>query len=362
VTSLTGTWINAADGDLGKVTAAALAELGKRNIPPYVFRYGGVPAWVEKGDDGDPFAQILTPDHLRHQLARAMVWYVPNQKGRRRRVLPPMPVVKDILVTPNLPLPILERIVEAPVFGPDGVLQTDPGYHAGSRTLYIPRPGFRLPPVPDEPSFEDVTLARSFLEEVLGFPFVSDADKAHAIAFSLLPYVRSLIDGPTPLHLFEKPTPGTGATLLVEVLAYPATGCSVAAMSEGRDDEEYRKRLTSKLLLSPSFILIDNVRRPIDSAALAALLTSTIWEDRLLRHSQMVRLPVRCAWAATGNNPSLSNEIARRTVRIRMDAKSERPWLRTHFRHPDLRRWTANHRAELLFCVLIDQSRAKKRY
>jgi len=37
---------------------------------------------------------------------------------------------------------ILERIVEAPVFGSDGVLQTDPGYHAGS--LYIPRPGFCL--------------------------------------------------------------------------------------------------------------------------------------------------------------------------------------------------------------------------
>ena len=31
---------------------------------------------------------------------------------------------------------------------------------------------------------------------------------------------RALIDGPTPLHLVEKPTPGTGATLLVDVLTF----------------------------------------------------------------------------------------------------------------------------------------------
>ena len=35
----------------------------------------------------------------------------------------------------------------------------------------------------------------------------------------LLPFVRELIDGPTPLHLIEKPTPGTGGTLLATVAA-----------------------------------------------------------------------------------------------------------------------------------------------
>src|SRR6185437_12650166 len=144
-------------------------------------------------------------------------------------------------------------IVEAPVFGSDGALQTTPGYHSGSRTYYIPEPDLCLPRIADEPSAEDVERAWTLLAvELLGdFPFVSDADKAHAMAFFLLPYVRGMIDGPTPLHLFEKPTPGTGATLLINMLAYVATGRDIAAMTEGGDDEEYRKRLTSKLRRSP---------------------------------------------------------------------------------------------------------------
>ena len=42
---------------------------------------------------------------------------------------------------------------------------------------------------------------------------------------------------PTPLHLIEKPHPGTGATLFVEALMLPATGEVIAVTSEGRDEE-----------------------------------------------------------------------------------------------------------------------------
>ena len=41
-----------------------------------------------------------------------------------------------MLAMPDIFLPVLERIVEAPVFGPDGTIETTPGYHAGSRTYY----------------------------------------------------------------------------------------------------------------------------------------------------------------------------------------------------------------------------------
>ena len=86
-------------------------------------------------------------------------------------------------------------------------------------------------------------------------------------------------------------------------------------------------------------LLIDNLRRPLVSANLATAITATYWEDRVLGTSEMTRVPVRCAFIATGNNPTLSSEIARRTVRIRLDAKVDRPWLREQFRHTNLRRW-----------------------
>ena len=69
-------------------------------------------------------------------------------------------------------------------------------------------------------------------------------------------------------------------------------------------------------------------------------------------HGDDPRLPVRCAWIATGNNPTLSSEIARRTVRIRLNAKQDRPWLRDRFRHPDLRQWVSAHRHELVAAAL----------
>jgi hypothetical protein len=77
-----------------------------------------------------------------------------------------------------------------------------------------------------------------------------------------------------------------------------------------------------------------------------------MWEDRVLGRSANVELPVRCVWAATGNNVTLSSEIARRTVWIRLDAKEERPYLRSGFRHSNLRGWAAEHRAELVTAAL----------
>jgi hypothetical protein len=347
--------IDAGDSNLPKVSAAALAAIAKANEKsPYLFRHAGVPCWIELGDDGTPFIQPLNLYRFRHELAQVAIWYRKAANRKKKNALPPMPVVRDLMSSPNLPLPILDRIVETPVYGRDGSLELRPGYHTESRTFYIPPPGLMLERVPLVPSPADLARAKTLiLDDLLGdFPFAGDSEKAHAVGLALLPFVRSMIAGPTPLHLVEKPTPGTGATLLVNVLTYPATGRAVAAMSEGETDEEYRKRITAKLRSAPCVIVIDNVRRRLDSGALAAALTSVTWEDRILGQSDVVRVPVRNAWVATGNNPSLSNEMARRTVRIRMDAKSERPWFGRTFRHPDLMSWAAGHRADLVWALL----------
>ena len=168
----------------------------------------------------------------------------------------------------------------------------------------------------------------------------------------LQPFARELIDGATPLYLFEKPSPGTGATLLVDMLTFPSTGGPIATMTEGSDEDEWRKRITAKLMTGPQFILIDNLRRRLDSAAVSSAITSPTWEDRILTTSTIANLPVRCAWIATGNNPAVSSEIARRVVRCRLDAKQDRPWLREQFKHRDLRTWAHSNRGRLIWSAL----------
>ena len=46
-------------------------------------------------------------------------------------------------------------------------------------------------------------------------------------------------------------------------------------------------------------------------------------------------------------------ELARRFVRIRLDPRVDRPWLREDFRHPDLRSWVRNNRPELVRALLV---------
>ena len=277
-----------------------------------------------------------------------------NAKGELVPAPPPTAVVKSVLATPDPGLPVLVGIVNTPVFGRNGTLLTAPGYHPDARLLYVPAPGFDVPPIPARPTPADVAAARALIcDELLGdFPFVSPAERAHAVALLLLGFLRGMVDGPTPLHLIEKPSPGTGATLMVDAIATILTGAGASVMTEGRDDDEWRKRVTAKLRQVPTILLIDNLRLKLDSSAVAAALTAPFWEDRILGQSEMARLPIRCLWIATGNNPEFSNEMARRLVRIRLDANVERPWQRSGFRHPDLMTWVRANRARLVAACL----------
>ncbi|MDP9357295.1 MAG: bifunctional DNA primase/polymerase [Chloroflexota bacterium] len=347
--------IDAGDQDLDRVTDAAWKALVVGNNPPYMFRFGGASVRLDRDDLGARVPRPLTEDRVRHELANKSTWFKVGAKGQVSPAYPPTAVVRNVLARAEHPLPTLLRVVEVPILAPDGTLQTTPGYHPESRTYYEPAAGFTLPPVPTHPTEEEITKARDLiLDDLIGeFPFTSEAERANAVALFLDPYVRDLIDGPTPLRLIEAPTPGSGKSLLADVLTRPAIGRQVGMMPGANDDDEWRKKITSQLRESPAAILIDNVSGNLDSASLSIALTATFWKDRLLGGNETTQLPVRCVWLATANNPTMSTEIARRTVRIRLDPRVDRPWQRTEFRHRDLRGWADEHRAELVRAALV---------
>src|SRR5437879_8990604 len=102
----------------------------------------------------------------------------------------------------------------------------------------------------------------------------------------------------------------------------------------------------AKLRSAPSVLLLDNIQHRLESGALSSAITSyPMWEDRVLGVSDIDRVPIQCTWIATGNNPTFSSEMTRRTIRIRLDAKIDRPWLREgprpgqRFRHADITGW-----------------------
>jgi hypothetical protein len=104
-------------------------------------------------------------------------------------------------------------------------------------------------------------------------------------------------------------------------------------------------------MTGPSVIVFDNLTGKLQSSSLSAALTQPVWKDRVLGASVTGEWPIRCAWVATANNLQVSTDIARRTVRVRLDAKLDRPWEGRTFTH-ELPLWAFEHRAELVWAAL----------
>ena len=319
---------------------------------PALFRHGGAIAEIGRDDDG--FARIchLTLPGLRGRLDRCAKWMRQGKEGTQP-AWPPKEVVEDMLALPR-PLPVLRGVVNSPVFAANGSLLTDAGYQLDTGLYYEPSDE-ALAPVPNAPDMTDLQRAKEIirLEWLSDFPFADGASCANIVAAPVTVVAREMIDGPTPLFAIDCPMPGTGKGLLAHGVGIIALGAPPAVMTETRNDDEMRKRITSSLCAGLPVVLLDNLTQPLHSASLAAALTARHWSDRILGRNQIVELPVRCIWLATGNNLQLDNEIARRTVWVRLDARVDRPWQRTSFRHPDLPAWLQRHRHELLWAFLV---------
>lgn len=345
--------------DLADMTAAAYQAIERANDPPRVYGYGNGIAWIGTDLQAQPQVERLGRDQMRYHLAEvaSFIRWAPAGPGRtvQKPAFPPTALATNVLVVPRRTLPRLHRLVRAPAFLKDGRLLTQPGFDADSGLYYAKPSALEIPPISETPSPAEVAAARTLLlEEWLGdFPWGTPSDAAHAIALLLTPLVRELIDGCTPLFIVSKPTPRTGAGLLMKVLTRVMSGTATAPKMITPSEEENEKRMLAFLIPSPAVILFDNLRITLNSATLSAVLTAwPTWAARLLGKSVEVEVPVRSVLAITGNHVRLSNELTDRGVLIWMDPKVEHPGLRTDFRHPRLEAWTAERRGALLGAAL----------
>ncbi len=156
-----------------------------------------------------------------------------------------------------------------------------------------------------------------------------------------------------PLGLVDAPSPGTGKTLLCDVVATIATGHTAGKLTApGHNEDEWRKQIIAALRHSPPVILIDNLADELKSAQLSSALTAQTVAGRELGYSRLLRLPQRAVWMGTGNNVKLGGDLPRRCFMIRLNAKVAKPWERTTFQHPKLLGWVTEHRGELVAALL----------
>ena len=331
-----------------------------QNFPsaPILYVRGGLLVYLCVDENSNMIARQVTTAVMLRILADVAIWIEirKDKKGNLHEydAQPTAAVAGYILSMAEWPMfPTLAGIVSGPIFTPDGLLHAHQGYSAQSKfynTAEIP-----IGDTTPTPANVAAAIALIMDDLLVDFPFKDQASRANAVALLILPFVREMVPGQTPLHLIDAPDAGTGKGLLADLLGIVATGQTLNAIQACTNDDEWRKRITAALLMGGQHLFIDNIPQGSDfsSGALASALTQEFYTDRLLgKNDTTLRIRVRSVWCASGNNVVPSDEIARRCVWIRLDANIERPHERTGFKHQYVKTWATENRGALVTAVV----------
>ncbi len=342
------------DDHLRNTVDASTAALLTGNNPPVLFARGGELVQTMQDENDQEHIRPVSAGAMAVMLSRRAD-YVRGTGARESKAIPPKPVVEGVLAESARRFPPLTYITASPILRPDGSIHAERGYDPVTRAFYAPAGDLGHFDIPERPSLDDVNTAVALLDDVIcDFSFEDEASKAHAYALILTPNIRALFEGPSPLILVDKPTPGSGAGILTDVAALIATGRTARVTTYTNDDAELRKRITALLSGGYQFVLFDNIDVPLRSGELSAVLTARYWADRVLGFGKMGEWPNLATWCGTGNNIRVGGDLPRRIVLIRLNPRVARPWARpqSDFKHPHLIRFVTEHRGELLAAAL----------
>ncbi|HEX7045927.1 MAG TPA: hypothetical protein VF203_15075 [Burkholderiales bacterium] len=288
--------------------------------------------------DATHLAELATQTavHLRYDR-RSEAW---------RQINCPRRVAEAILARGDWrELPLLLGIAEAPTMTLDGRIIDKPGYDRRSGLFLAAVPERYKSPSPT-PTIQEAQAAVDRLSEAVStFPFVDRSDLAAFVAAVCTALVRRLLPA-APLIAITAPTPGTGKSLLADLIAMIALGRQAAMLALSDDETENEKRLYSALLAGDSLIIADNIEAPLRGVLLCQLLTQPSVQFRPLGFSSLVTAPTNTTLVATGNNLSIIGDLRRRVMLVRLDAKTERPETRAFAR--DALEYVRQRRGELV--------------
>ena len=342
-----------------EVEAEAWAAIHRSNRPPVLFNRLGELAWVHEQEVEGKIIRGIAPMNVmaHYQRLTLVADWIRETEDFIQATSPPFRVAQTMTEVVDPSLPPLQSMVEGPVFDRQGNLICTPGYHREEALWMHLQQDFSLDPIPTDPSPDDLAWAHDqiFNELLVDFPFVDQADRAHTAAALVLPFIRRMIPGRTPIHLVEAPEAGSGKGYICQAVSILATGSEMIAATLPNDDDEIRKRLTSELTLGRPIIVLDNAddKKPLHSPSLASVITAETWTDRMLGQTNMVTVPNKAVWMMTGNNTRMSMEIARRSIRIRILSPYENPHLAGGYKHDPFPEWVKEERANLVRAVLI---------
>jgi hypothetical protein len=331
--------------DKKAVIEQVIASLKERYDGDNVFCYGGILS-RRKGTRMEP----ITKDALYRLLSESTRCVALNSRGQASDAWPDAPSIGAILSSAD-EFAELRRIVTIPFVRPDGSIVTTSGYDEPTATFTVLDDDLDGLSVSD-----DIPGMRKFiLDDWLGdfLPALpTPADLANLIGLMLTPLIRGLVPL-APLAIIDGMQMGVGKNLLADLLSIIVTGAPASPLPYTKDDDETRKVITSAFRQGSPLFVFDEAHT-IEGGSFSRALTSVTYTDRLLGGSTMGNYPNTVTWLALGNQVQVNADMNRRVYYIGLMATVPNPQDRDPrmFRHPDIRAWTREHRAEILSALL----------
>lgn len=337
--------------------AAAAQAVAARNVPPRLFVRGSNVVRISRDDVGVAYAEVVPKDAYVSVLSDAADFERYDARSKCMVICNPpkdfAASVFDELRHGEGNLPRLRSVTGTPIIKQTGELISEEGFDPESEIYFAPRVGFAIPPVPVQPTWQDVQRAIDTIQAPFAqIPFATHADKSNFLAAMVTTVIRDWFRV-VPFFVIEAPSQGTGKTLLAEslrMIGAGSAGVSPApeAGKTGDSNEEWRRKITSLLLAGNAIVTFDNVKGLLGGGALSAVATSSEWSDRLLCTNSSPTFPNRTSWIFTSNNAEVDADLLRRCFYTRVDARNPTPYLRQGFKIPDLIAYVEEHRGEIL--------------
>ncbi len=337
----------------GHTAEAATATIDLLRRDPVAFDFGGQLALADGGR-----VHPLCEHGLEHHLGYVtQFWRMVTQGGVAvpTDCDPPARLLKQVIAQgERRKLKPLDGVITGPTIRLDGSVLSAPGYDAETRLLFDPM-GEDAQDVPMRPTLQQALAALDLLLYPFeSFPFV-DANARGALLSAILTAAVRPVLPTSPAFAFDAPMQGSGKTLLASCVGAISEGRvpDIWPHTQGRDDEETRKRLFTALRTGCRALVWDNVTGTFDSASMAAFITADAMIDRVLGKSESIRVPNRALLILTGNNLSLAGDLPRRVIICRIDPETDAPFARQFNLDPLAH--VLEHRTDMLTaaCILI---------
>ena len=369
------------DYDLNKATEAA--EMAILNVPGkwLYFSYGGVLSYSTYDSptnralsvDGEkapmiPVIKQYNRDSLCLRAEQSVFHYKLKEdkaSGIETATLIPTPssLINKLMEHPDPLAPKVSGLVPHPIITLDGRIIAKEGIDEETGLL-LQYGGTNFMPIPTKLTVDLAKNAANRVLESLFGEFLFKKSPTHedlymmaALAMLMTGLFRKVLEQ-APAFSIVANIQGSGKTTLARIIYNTLTGRDMPVSSLGGGSEEMKKEMLAMLMQSPAMVCYDNILdgSEINDPVLAKVITAQVYKGRILGKTQEATVPTNTMIAITGNNITLSADLVRRFITIRLTADSSQPETRA-YKHPEIVQHCLKLRRHIIHdCLLITKA------